>query len=197
MPVCKTPLSLCAGTIIAVSFLTASPLHADNLHLIDQRPNGFRIYRSGAPSRADIQEWCRRGIRDVMVLSGEAASREGAFHGECPGLRVIYNEAQNAAVPLTKRFLRRFDDWVRKSRAQGKKILFRCYCGCHRTGRLAAYYEMKFMGYTYRQARQHMYRFGQNMDAYPYLFKQVRALQDYIHGRPCSRPKAYCVQGAS
>jgi hypothetical protein len=184
-----------AGTIFgALLLLSAADARAHNLHLIDQRQNGYAIYRSGVPDAADFSAWCSLGIREVMVLSGDADRRERAFSYLCPELKVFYNRTQDPQVPVTAVFLRRFDTWVRIAKREGKKILFRCTCGCHRTGRLAAYYEMKYMSYSFRRARRDMYRFGENMDYYPFLFLQVRALQDYIAGRPCRQARQYCVK---
>ena len=158
-----------------------------NLHLIDQAANGFAIYRSGAPDQGAFKEWCRLGVSEVMVLSGNAGAYEEAWGADCPDLQVVYNEEQDASTPLTVGFLRSFDQWVTHAQAQGKKILFRCDCGCHRTGRLAAYYEMKYMGYSEAAAEQDMLEYGKDMDGYPELFAQVQALAEYLQGQPCSQ----------
>jgi hypothetical protein len=109
-----------------------------NLHLLDQRNNGFAIYRSGSPSTQDFQHWCELGISEVTVLAGDADSFEGKFASECPALRVVFNEKQSASTPLSISFLQFFDQWVTQAQDQGNKALFRCDCGCHRAGRLAA-----------------------------------------------------------
>jgi hypothetical protein len=165
-----------------------------NLHLVDQFDNGFQIYRSGSPARGDFQQWCRLGISEVMVVSGDAGSYERKFSSECPALQVVFDEKQSSSEPLSAGFLQIFDRWVAQAQAQGKRILFRCDCGCHRTGRLAAYYEMKYMGYPRSEAEQDMLRFGKEMDQYPGLLLQVQALEDYIQDRPCSQDAEYCVK---
>jgi hypothetical protein len=166
---------------------------AGNLHLIDQLPNGFRIYRSGIPSEADMREFARLGVEEIAVLSGDARRREARHRRAAPMLEVVYDEKQDVRRPLTASFLRWFDEWVETARREGKVIAFRCRCGCHRTGRLAAYYQMKYQGLTADEAIAVMNELGRNMFLHPELEPQVRALEDFIHGRPCSRGEQYCV----
>lgn len=186
--------------ILCGMFLLCQVAQAQNLHLIDSSPDGFAIYRSGVPNAHDLQSWCKLGIQEVMVLSGDADSVEGALSPEnCPSLRVVHHERQQPGHPVDSAFLQRFDDWVQRARREHKKILFRCQCGCHRTGRLAAYYEMKYMGRTPEQAAVNLQKFGRDMGHYPYLPSQIAALQDYAAGRACrfteeNEKRSYCVQ---
>ena len=166
-----------------------------NLHLIEQsKSNGFSIYRLGKPTREDIKDLCQKGIEEIMVLSGNAEQVEMAYQDACPNLKVVYNYKQTTQVALDIEFLNIFDEWVEQARITGKKIAFRCNCGCHRTGRLAAYYRMKFNGWDIEAAIDEMWKLGKWMAFFPHLKNQARALDDYIHGRPCSEELKHCVR---
>lgn len=175
--------------------LFVSPAMANNLHLIDTDPQtGFAIYRTGEPSKKEIKELCKLGITEIAVLSGNAKDVEMKYASACPTLKVVYNVKQDADVPVTEKFLNDFDTWVTESHKAGKKIAFRCSCGCHRTGRLAAYYQMKYQGMTAKQAIDVMNDLGKWMWFHPELKPQVLALNDYIHGKSCSTKQKYCVR---
>lgn len=173
---------------------------AGNLHLIDSTPDGFALYRSGLPSSNDIREWCRLGISEVMVLSGDADTVENQMApGICPTLRVVHHVHQTDVEPLSEEFLKTFDTWVDDARREHKHILFRCQCGCHRTGRLAAYYELKYMHHSMDTAVENLMKFGKDMGQHRRLVPQIAALDDYIHGRACRFEKKqhaphYCVK---
>ncbi len=167
---------------------------ANNLHLVDSAPNGYAMYRASVPDAADIKTFCNLGISEIMVLSGNAEEAEFKYQAACPSLRVVYNKKQSAKIPLDRNFLEAFDKWVESSQAAGRKIAIRCQCGCHRTGRLAAYYEMKFKSLGVAQALANMNRLGKYMYLFPGLVPQVRSLEDYIYGRGCSVAPNYCVQ---
>jgi protein-tyrosine phosphatase len=128
-----------------------------------------------------------------MVLSGNAEEYEDQMQDFCPSLKVIYNKKQSHAVPLTKIFLEDFDNWIQSAQKEGKKIAFRCNCGCHRTGRLAAYYQMKYQNIPMADALAIMNKHGKYMLFFPSLKPQVKALNDYINGSPCSTKERYCV----
>ena len=167
----------------------------NNLHLIDRDSRtGFEIYRTSKPTRADMRKFCKLGITEMMVLSGTAGEREFKYASECPTLKVIYNQKQMDNIPVTVEFLTQFDQWVELSRIQGKKIAFRCECGCHRTGRLAAYYQMKYQFLPVDDALAIMTEHGQWMLFFPHLYKQVRAMNDFISGQPCGQKRKYCVR---
>lgn len=167
---------------------------ADNLRLIESRSNSFSIYRSGEPSADDIREYCRLGIQEIMVMSGDAKDFEIKYQNLCPSLKVIYNEEQDDKFPLSSDFLSYFDSWVQEAQMLGKKIAFRCSCGCHRTGRLAAYYQMKYQNLTSVDAIAIMNKHGKYMSFHKHLEPQVIALEDYLKRRPCTVNTKYCVQ---
>ena len=169
----------------------------NNLHLIeaDQR-TGFAIYRTGKPDKGDMIELCALGVEEIMVLSGNAEDHEYRFSDSCPNLKVIYNEEQDSSVPVNAEFLNFFDEWVSYAKEEGKKIAIRCNCGCHRTGRLAAYYQMKHQNATLEDATAIFFEYGKWM-WYPPLNRikhQITAYYDFIHGYPCSTEEKYCVQ---
>lgn len=166
---------------------------ARNLHEIDSNENGFALYRSGNPwPFLGVKKWCKLGIQEVMVLNGSAKNFELSKRAPCK-IKVIFNKSQDSKKPLDKEFLEKFDKWVAGAKMQGKKILFRCTCGCHRTGRLAAYYQMKYRGLSTREAIWDMKRRGYIMEFYQHLNRQVAALHDFIKGKPCSTEKKHCV----
>tara|TARA_A100001015_G_C15044636_1_gene742653 strand:- start:7013 stop:7579 length:567 start_codon:yes stop_codon:yes gene_type:complete len=169
--------------------------YGKNLHIIDEnRQTGFAIYRSGTPSTHDFKKFCQLGITEIMVLSGTAKRYEYRRNKACPDkIKIVYNNEQNSKEPLSEHFLKKFDKWVSKAKKEGKKILFRCECGCHRTGRLAAYYQMKYQNLSSNDAIVLMKKWGKFMFFFPYLNKQVKALKDHILDRKCSQRKKYCV----
>jgi protein-tyrosine phosphatase len=190
-------LILCAFAVGSASGSTEGfpiPLK-DNTHLIDHDARtGFAIYRSSKPNRiADFKRLCALGVTEVMVLDGTGSVDADLARQYCPGLKVIFNEAQVTKTALTVPFLRYFDRWVENARATGKKIAFRCHCGCHRTGRLAAYYQMKYQGFTSEQAIAVMMDLGKFMYLHPTLPSQVYALRDYLQGKDCTQQKDSCV----
>lgn len=180
--------------LLLILSLIWSPLSfSKNLHLVDSNRHGFAIYRTGKPSAEDIKEFCRLRISEIVVLSGDAESVELKHKDLCPSLSVVYNEKQEVRTPLTRSFLENFDHWVKISQTEGKKIAFRCDCGCHRTGRLAAYYQMKYQSLSVQDAVKFLYKFGKNIDRYPELIPQITALEDFANQRPCSTEPQYCV----
>ncbi len=156
---------------------------AKNLHLIESLPNGFAIYRSGTPSEKDLAEFSELGIQEIAVLSGNAQKHELKHREVFPDLVIVYDEKQNHKEPLTEAFLDWFDKWVERSRREGMKIAIRCKCGCHRTGRLAAYYQMKWQNLTYEDATIIMGKHGKHMSRYKHLWDQVRGLAERIEGQ--------------
>jgi hypothetical protein len=188
-------LSLVRTLIFTIIFSTLfiGNAKANNLHLIDSKPNGFAIYRSGQPKEKDMKELCQKGIQEMAVLAGTAEQYEYKYQSACPTLKVVLNEKQDSQIPLTESFLIGFDKWVQDAQAQGKVIAFRCSCGCHRTGRLAAYYQMKYQGLSVKEAIKIMNKLGKWMFLHPELKPQVQALNDYLSGKPCSVEEEYCV----
>lgn len=165
-----------------------------NIHSIDKSTsNDFEVFRYGLPSKLGVLELCLKGIEEVMILSGNAYNHEWKYKEMCPGLKVVYNKKQDPNVALSAEFLNFFDEWVSKAQNEGKKIAFRCDCGCHRTGRLAAYYQMKYQKISDQEAIQIMNKKGYLMFLYPGLKPQVRDLYSYIQGLPCTQDPNFCV----
>ena len=173
----------------------SNPAGINNLHLIDENTaTGFAIYRLGEPDASDLRGLCELGISEIAVLAGTALEHEQAFREECPNLEVIYN-VEDDLSPLSDEWLSYFDDWVVQAQTTGKKIAFRCTCGCHRTGRLAAYYQMRYRGLSAKDAWDLARTRGSVMEAVDYfsgLQQQIIALYEHIHERPCSQGE-YCV----
>jgi hypothetical protein len=175
-------------------FLIAGGASAKNLHLIEELPNGFAIYRSGSTSKEDVAEYKDLGIEEMAVLSGNADRYELKYRDQHPGLKIVYNMAQNASVPLDDEFLDWFDAWVEAARQAGKKIAFRCNCGCHRAGRLAAYYQMKWQNLTHEDATIIMEAHGKHMWNYRYLWDQVAVLADRIKAQRAEKDELIVSQ---
>ena len=181
--------------MVAALALGALPANARNLQLVDEDPaSGFALYRSGKPNADDLREMCDKHVTAMLVLSGDAAECEGRFGDVCPTLVVVKEVNQSDKVALSVQFLQWFDAWVLEAKRTGKKIAFRCDCGCHRTGRLAAYYQMKYLHVSVKEAKADMRKYGHLMAFHGWLQPQVDALADYIAGRPCSTPQRYCVR---
>ncbi len=174
--------------------LFSSCLFANNLQLIASESNGFALYRSGKPKAKDMKEFCDKNIEEMMVLSGTADDHEFKYQEHCPTLEVTFNKSTNARIPLTSSFLKDFDNWVDEAREKGKKIVFRCECGCHRTGRLAAYFQMKYQGLSSKDAIIIMKKHGKHMWLHPQLPAQVRSLESFIKNQPCTEEQKHCVQ---
>ncbi|MDA8793094.1 dual specificity protein phosphatase family protein [Bacteriovoracaceae bacterium] len=167
----------------------------NNFYLIDEnKETGFAIYRTSKPNLKDMRNFCKLGIQEMMVLSANADEYEYKYAHGCPSLKVVFNKRQKAKIPVTKNFLKFFDDWVQEAKRTGKKIAFRCNCGCHRTGRLAAYYQMKYQRLTVKDAQSIMKRNGKWMWFFRSLNPQVVAMKDYIEKRACSTRQRYCVK---
>jgi len=180
-------------TILA--FLFSAPAFAGNFHVVDEDPTtGFGLYREGKPSLKDFKALCALGVTKMIVMSGNGSVERGYAAKHCPRMEVVYDEKQLVKVPVSKEFLSTFDSVIAEAKLNGEKVAFRCNCGCHRTGRLAAYYQMKYQKITADDAIAIMNKHGKFMFLFPMLPDQVRALDDYIHGRPCSVSAKHCVR---
>jgi protein-tyrosine phosphatase len=167
----------------------------NNTHLIDQNKNtGYALYRVSKPNANDMKRFCELGITEMLVLSGTADKHEWRFQSACPELEVVANLDQLTVTPVDVDFLTFFDNWVQDAMVNGKKIAFRCECGCHRTGRLAAYYQMRYQGLSLREARREMTRAGKYMWLFPHIYIQVNAIADHVNNRPCSTWSRFCVR---
>ena len=158
--------------------------------------SGFALYRSGRIGAGELAELCRAGVEEMVVLDGGAGHRECRMRARvCPDLRIRYDAAQDARIPVTSEFLGSFDAWVAEARASGRKIAFRCRHGWHRAGRLTAWYRMRFEGTGAEAAVEEMQRVGRMMFRHPQLEPQVHAMADLLAGRECSTEPAHCVTG--
>jgi hypothetical protein len=184
-------ISLALGVLAAFSGCGS----ANRASSLDTSENGFAVYRSGQPEAKDIEEWCKLGVTKVFALNGQAGRYAQAMGEFCGGKATVeYNIEQDPDNAVTKDFLEKFDGSVAGAKASGEKILFHCYCGCHRTGRLAAYYRMKYQQWPAEKAIEEMLGIGKDMDNHPSLPEQVRAMEDYILNRPCSQKAEYCIK---
>ncbi len=182
-------MSLVFGTPKAQAFMNLHPIDKDS-------KTGFALFRYSIPKTPfDMLHLCGLGITEVMVMSGNGESTEKSDYLKkyCPGIKIIYDVSQDPRKPVDAAFLDQFDSWVARAKAEGRKIAFRCNCGCHRTGRLAAYYRMKYQGYNAVQAWAELYDIGKWMFLYPNLDKQVFALETFIQQRPCRQEAEYCT----
>ncbi len=191
-------------------------------------PN-FGIFRTGRPlSAAEFDDMVcgpeghpDQAISEIWVLSDKFGSDEKKYNDpkseiwqrpenknykrRCDKTITVQNFNQSVKdSPLSKEFLAKFDKYVKDARRDGRKIAFRCDCGCHRTGRLAAYYEMAYMGHSVDEAMKNMTKYAHGKpDAvgravYWWLIKhklkkQTEALYDYVHGKKCSTRSKFCV----
>jgi len=157
----------------------------------------YRLYRSGAPSKETFAKWCTEyGIERVIVMSGDAEDHEFSYQsqGVCPNLKVVYNLKQTVGEPVSDAFLQWFDDQVAQAKRDQVGVLFRCKTGSHRTGRLAAYYQMKYEGVNVTDAIAVMNHLGVLMPVFDIPLKpQVRALDEFVQGKPCDQKKKACV----
>ena len=167
---------------------------SEPLRLVDSdSETGFALYRSGRLSPADLQVMCGLGIEEILVLDGEGAERECRYQQiACPGLRVRYDFAQEEDRPVSLDFLQAFDAWIEEAQNNGTKVALRCRHGWHRTGRLIAYYRIRFEGIPAAEAIQEMQDIGHMMWRHPTLNPQVEAYEDIIAGRPCSSDPGSC-----
>ncbi|MBA2404506.1 MAG: hypothetical protein H0V66_07035 [Bdellovibrionales bacterium] len=175
---------------------------AKNLHVMDESADGkYRIVRTGIPKFKDFQKMCQMGIRRMIVMAGNGATEEEFAKTEwaqknCQGFQVIYNCKQATKIPLSKQFLSFFDEEVTKAKALGYGLAFRCNCGCHRTGRLAAYYRMKYQDKGPEESVRDQRRKAPGLATFLHrkiIKHQIHALADYIKGKECSgENKEFC-----
>lgn len=161
---------------------------------VERADNGFGLYRSGQPDVAEVEALCKAGVTKIFALNGQAGRYAQALADKCPQAQVVYNHEQDPDSGLSREFLQIFDQAVQEAKATGKGVLIHCYCGCHRTGRLAAYYRMKYQGWTAEQAIEEMEAIGKDMDDHPSLPAQVLAMQEYINGRTCTQAANLCIR---
>jgi hypothetical protein len=100
--------------------------------------------------------------------------------------------AQEEDHPVSGEFLEAFDAWILEARSNGKKVAIRCRHGWHRTGRLAAYYRIRFEGASPADVGREMHDIGRMMWRHPSLDEQIQAYEDLVAGRPCTTDPAHC-----
>lgn len=162
--------------------------------VVDRGENGFALYRSGQPEPEALKQWCDAGVKTVFALNGRANEYKEALEKACPGVKIIYDVAQDPGNAVDRTFLELFDQELSRAKAAGYGVLFHCSCGCHRTGRLAAYYRMKYNAWTPERAIEEMNDIGRDMDNHPSLPAQVNALYDFLQERTCTQPASSCVK---
>ena len=173
----------------------------NNLKQVDgPAPNGqaaYRLYRSAAPSKKTFASWCQvYNIKRVIVLSGDAGSHEKLYQaqGVCPDIELVYDKLLNFSQPMDRSFLEFFDKEVARAKQDQVGLIFRCLAGSHRTGTLAAYYQMKYLNMDYNAVVKDLNNSGMLMSLFdPVEIPQVQGLDAYVHNRPCSAPAA-CVK---
>ena len=190
----RDPSERLARVVAGALALLALTACADAPRPIFEDPDaGFALYRSGRLSPADLGGLCELGVEEILVLDGDGENRECVYRDElCPTLTVRYNHEQEADRPVSTEFLAAFDAWIEEAQTQGKKIAFRCRHGWHRTGRLAAYYRLRFEGASIDEVREEMHRIGRLMWLHPTLDDQVEAYADLLASEPCSVDPESC-----
>ncbi len=136
-------------------FLAGASAGAGNLECIggDCRGRGYAVYRSSNPGPAEWSAVCGDWKTDFVVLNDDRwQKREERYRKHCPNGTVVYAASQSTSRYLDRAFLAFFDQVIARARAEGRKVLFHCKLGVHRTGRLAAYYELKHEGRSLDQA---------------------------------------------
>lgn len=161
--------------------------------IAESSSSGFALYRSGRLSHRELKRLCSDGVEEIVVLDGSAGELECRMRETaCPGLRVRYNRAQNEDTPVSAEFLDAFDDWIEEAQREGRKISFRCTHGWHRTGRLAAYYRLRFEEAPPAETIEEMKWIGGMMFKHPTLGPQVAAYAELVAGRECAEGPEAC-----
>lgn len=133
-----------------LAVLAGASSEAGNFECIagECRGPGFAVYRSSNPGPAEFGAVCGDWKTDFVVLNDDRwQEREERYRKHCPNGAVVYARSQSISRSLDRDFLAFFDQVVARARAEGRKVLFHCKLGAHRTGRLAAYYELKHEGW--------------------------------------------------
>ena len=152
---------------------------AANPTVVDSDPaTGFALYRSGWLASDHLESLCRAGVEEILILDGSAGERECRMRREtCPGLRILQPPKQDARIPVEAAFL-----------------ALRCRHGWHRTGRLVAYYRLRFGRWSTERAIDEMLEVGRWMSRHPQLVPQVRAMAEFIAYLPCTEDPRDCVR---
>lgn len=172
------------GLLLSTLALTGEA-QARNLHVIDEdKATGYRLIRMGRPSAGTMQKLCDYGPTKVIVLSGDGSVEKNFARDRCPTLEVIFDKKTLVKYPLTTGFLKFFDDELAKAKAGGYTLAFRCTCGCHRTGRLAGYFNIKYKKMSADAAFKDLKKkmtFGAKFMHKRKLHKQLIAIESYLN----------------
>jgi len=136
-------------------FLAAASATAGNLECLggECHGRGYAVYRSSDPGGGEWRAVCGEWKTDFVVLDDDRwQRREENYRKHCPHGAVVYAGSQRTSRSLDRDFLAFFDQVIARARAEGRKVLFHCKLGVHRTGRLAAYYELKHEGWSLDRA---------------------------------------------
>ncbi len=170
-------------------FLAAASATAGNLECLggECHGRGYAVYRSSDPGGGEWRAVCGEWKTDFVVLDDDRwQRREENYRKHCPHGAVVYAGSQRTSRSLDRDFLAFFDQVIARARAQGRKVLFHCKLGVHRTGRLAAYYELKHEGWSLDRALEDF------DDHVPFLTRgkpgQELRRVDRPHGPEGSRP---------
>ena len=126
-------------------------------------------------------------------MDGTGQARECVLRDQaCPGLRVRYDGVQDPRSPVSRDFLDAFATWIEESRLEGRKIVIRCRHGWHRTGRMSAYYRMRFQDWSLAAAESEMLQAGEWMWRYPELRTQLAAFAALLETGDCSSSTMSC-----
>ena len=181
--------------------LLSSTCFAKNAYVVDSiEGTKTKIVRSGLPTYSDFQHFCKLGVRRMIVMSGNGSvektyAKTPWSKQNCAGFEVIYDQKQASKTPLSEEFLNFFDKEIETAKSTGVGVGFRCNCGCHRTGRLAAYYRMKYLNKSPENSvLDQRKKSGPAMLLHFSAMKyQIFALNDYISGNSCGEDQKYCV----
>lgn len=128
-------------------------VHGFNIHRVDpgKGTEGFALYRMSAPIQKDLKSITDRKIKKIIVLSHNADDHERKIEGFPEEIEII-EVNQFTTRRLDKDFLGRFDRIISEAKKGGYAVAIRCQIGCHRTGRLAAYFEMRWLKHSAEEA---------------------------------------------
>lgn len=143
--------------VFALPLLLTHSVDAKNLECIggDCGGPGHAVYRSSDPGEEEWKAVCGPWKTDFIVLNdNRTQQREARYLEHCPNATVVYARSQEIFESFDTDFLAFFDQVIERARAEGRKVLFHCKLGTHRTGRLAAYYELKFEGWPLDRVMQ-------------------------------------------
>jgi len=171
---------------------------ANNLECIggDCHGPGYAVYRSSEPGPQEWKAVCGTWKTDFVVLDDDSwQKRDRVYKRQCPNGTVVYAKSQSVAANLDTDFLAFFDQVIARARSEGRKVLLHCRLGTHRTGRLAAYYGLKFEGWALARALED---FDEHVALVVRLFAftknnrvrcQIRGIAVFVQNPSASQPR--------